>query len=66
MNFIGSLGILMEMMTSAFVETEKMLTRKKFPMNVRALRFVFVELLRDFVGDMVCREDLDQFLKEVA
>ena len=35
-------------------------------MNLRALRFVVVELLRGFVDDMVCRGDLDQFLKEVA
>ena len=35
-------------------------------MNVRALRFAVVELLRGFVDDMVCREDLDQFLKKVA
>ena len=34
-------------------------------MNVRALRFAVVELLRGFVDDMVCREDLDQFLKKV-
>ena len=53
-------------MKSAFAGTEKMLTGKKFLMNVRALRFVVVELLRGFVYDMVCREDLDQSLKEVA
>ena len=35
-------------------------------MNVRNLRFVVVKLLRAFVDDMVCREDLDQFLKEVV
>ena len=35
-------------------------------MNVRALRFVVVELLRGFVDDMVFRDDLEQFLKEVA
>ena len=43
-----------------------MLTGKKFPMNVRALRFVVVELLHGFIDDTFCREDLDQFLKEVA
>ena len=54
------------MMKSVFAGIEKMLTGKKFPMNVRTLRFVVVELLRDFVDDMLCREDLDQFLKEVT
>ena len=43
-----------------------MLTGKKFAINVRAFRFVVVELLHGFIDDMVCREDLDQFLKEVA
>ena len=72
MNFFGSVGVLMEnsglqkMTKSAFSGTEKMLTGKKFSMSVRALSSVVVELLRGFVDDMVCREDLDQFLKEVA
>ena len=63
MSFIGSLGVLMEnsglqkMMKSVFAGTEKMLTVKLFPMNVRALRFTVVKLLRGFVDDMVCRED---------
>ena len=34
--------------------------------NVRAIRFVVVELLCGLVDDMVCHEDLNQFLKEVA
>ena len=57
---------LKKMMKSAFAGTEKMLTGKKFPMNVRVLRFPVAELLRGFVDNMVCRENLDQFLKEVA
>ena len=72
MSFVGSVGLLMEnsgllkMMKSAFALTKKMLTEKEFPMNVRALRFEVVELLSGLVDDMVCREALDQFLKEVA
>ena len=72
MSFVGSVGFLMEnsglqkMMKSVFAGMEKMLTGKKFSMNVRALRFVVVELLHGFIDDMVCCEDLDQFLKEVA
>ena len=71
-SFVGFVGVLFEnsdlqkMMKSAFAGTEKMLTGKKFPTNVRGFRFVVVELLRGFVDDMICREDLDQFLKEVA
>ena len=63
MSFISSLGVLMEnsglqkTMKSVFAGTEKMLTVKLFPMNVRALRFTVVKLLRGFVDDMVCRED---------
>ena len=58
MSFVGSVGVLMEksglqkMIKSVFAGIEKMLTRKKFPLNVRALRFVVVELLRGFVDDM--------------
>ena len=72
MSSVGSVGVLMEnsglqmMMKSAFAGTEKMLTGKKFPTNVRALRFVVVKLLHGFIDDTVCCEDLDQFLKEVA
>ena len=72
MSFAGSVGILMEnngiqkLIKSGFTGTEKILTGGKFPMNVRALIFVVVKLLRAFVDDMVCREDLDQFLKEVV
>ena len=72
MSSVGSVGVLMEntglqmMLKSAFAGTEKVLTGKKFPMNVRALRFVVVKLLHGLVDDMVCCEDLDQFLREVA
>ena len=72
MSFVGSVVVLMEnsglqkKIKSVFAGTEKILTGKKFPLIVRAFRFVVVELLRGFVDDMVCREDLDQFLKEVA
>ena len=58
MSFVGSVGFLMEnsslqkMMKFVFAGTEKMLTGKKFSMNVRALRFVVVELLHGFIDDM--------------
>ena len=55
MSFIGSFGALMvgsgfkEILRSAFRGTEKMLLGKKFPMNLRAFRFVVIELLRGHV-----------------
>ena len=51
MNFVGCIGNLMqnsgllEILKSAFSGGEKMLVGKHFPNNVRALRFVFLELL---------------------
>ena len=39
-----------------------MLIGKKFPMNVRALRFVALELLRGFVDDISCFDDLEKDL----
>ena len=51
MSFVGSVGKLMEnsglaqLMISSFARVEKMLTGKKFPLNIHALRFVVVELL---------------------
>jgi len=55
MSFIGSVGTLMsetglgEVMTPVFGGVSKMLNGKKFPQNVRALRLVAEELLRDIV-----------------
>ena len=50
MSFVGSIGKLMKnsglerLMKASFAGVEKMLIGKKFPMNVRALRIVVVEL----------------------
>ena len=72
MRFVGSVCVLMEnggfqkLMKSAFAVMEKMLTGKEFLMNVRALRFLVVQMLCGFVDDMVCGEDLDKFFKEAA
>ena len=55
MSFIGSFGALMadsglnQILRSAFAGTEKMLLGRKFPMNLRAFRFVVTELLRGHV-----------------
>ena len=53
MSFIGAVGTLMEnsgleeLMNSTFGGVQQMLTGKKFPQNLRALRMVVEELLRD-------------------
>ena len=56
MSFVGAIGTLMaetglaQILESVFGGFEKMLTGKKFPMNMRAMRMVAEELLRDVVG----------------
>ena len=56
MSFVGAIGMLMaetglaHILESVFGGVEKMLTGKKFPMNMRAMRMVAEELLRDVVG----------------
>ena len=55
MSFVGSVGTLMansgleELMNSAFGGVMKMLSGKKFPQNLRALRMVVEELLRSVI-----------------
>ena len=55
MSFVGAIGSLMagsglaEILESAFGGVAKLLTGKKFPQNVRALRLVMEELLRDIL-----------------
>ena len=55
MSFIGCTGSLMsnsgfeEILKKSFAGVEKMLTGKKYPMNLRALRMVVEELLQNKV-----------------
>ena len=57
MNFTGSIGKLMEgsgldkLMAKAFGGIDIMLQGKKYPMNLCALRFVVMELLRDILNE---------------
>ena len=57
-SFIGCIGVLMEnsgcvpWLQAAFAGVPKMLSRKKFPMNVRALRFAVLEMHRGFVDNV--------------
>ena len=68
MSSIGCIGKsisnsgLERIMGSAFGGADKMLLGKKFPMNVRALRFVLLELLIDFKDQMSQYNDLDSFI----
>ena len=63
MSFVGSVGKLMKnsgldmLMKTAFAGVEKMLIRKKFPMNNRAPRIV-VELLQTLIDKGATQEDM--------
>ena len=64
MNFIGSVGKLMsgsgldKLMSKAFRGVEMMLQGKKFPMNLRAPRFVVMELIQDVLREVSSYKDL--------
>ena len=65
MSFIGAVGTLMgntglsEIMQTAFGGVPKMLTGKRFPQNMRALRMVVEELLSSII---VTSEDYEQLM----
>ena len=72
MSFIGCVGVLMEnsglvpWLQSAFASVPKMMTGKKFPMNIRALRFAVMELLKGFIDDIYSYEDLEKRMEYLA
>ena len=74
MSFIGSIGSLMagsglkEVLEKGFDSVPKMLTGKKFPQCVRALRLVVEELLRPVLknGMIISHDKLMTFLDEKA
>ena len=74
MSFVGAIGSLMagsglsEILSSTFAGVSKMLTGKKFPQNVRAMRLVSEELLRNIInhGDVMSMEDLLAHLDTAA
>lgn len=74
MSFIGSIGTLMadtglsDIMSSVFGGVSKMLTGKKFPQNIRALRMVAEEALHGIIQDkpLHCSGDLMQILETEA
>lgn len=74
MSFVGAIGTLMaesgfaDILSSTFGGVYKMLSGKKFPMNMRAMRMVAEELLRDIVGQsqMKCHDDLMKKLEDLS
>ena len=74
MSFVGAIGSLMDgsglcdVLCSTFAGVAKMLSGKKFPQNIRALRMVMEELLREIVNraDIKTIEDMLSYLDKVA
>ena len=73
MNFVGCIGKLMDVsglnifMPSAFAGVEKMVIGKKFPMNVRALRHVTLELLKGYIDDKITSySEFHTFLGDIS
>lgn len=74
MSFVGAVGTLMdgsglsELMSTAFSGVAKMLTGKKFPQNIRALRIIVEELLRKTISNDGIQNmaDLQAALEQVA
>ena len=66
MSFIGCVGVLLEnsglvpWLQSAFASVSKMMTGKSFPMNIRALHFAVMELVKGFIDDVYSYEDLEK------
>ncbi len=72
MFFVGSIGCLMMntgvdvILKSAFGGVEKLLSGKKFPQNVRALRLLAEELLNPYLPDIHSYDDLTAFLDDIS
>ena len=74
MSFVGCIGTLMaesglaDIMSAVFGGVQKMLTGKKIPQNVRAIRMVAEEILRGLLEGttIACKDDLMKLLEELA
>ena len=74
MSFVGCVGSLMsdsgieDILSSTFGAVSKMLSGKKYPQNVRALRLLTEELLRPVFleNNLTSMEDLQQILEDIA
>ena len=71
-SFMGCTGALMEnsglvpWLECASAGISKMLAGKNFPINVRALRFIVLELLRGFVDDVTSFGELQEKLDKIS
>ena len=69
---MGCIGVLMEnsglvpWLEYGFVGAPKMLTGKKFPMNIHALRFILSKLLRGFRDDVISFGKLQEKLDSIS
>ena len=52
-------------MSNAFAEVEKMLIGKNFPINVRALNLVVIQIFRESIDDMKDYNKFDPFLERI-
>ena len=72
MTFIGCIDNLLvnsgliDILNSAFGGVDKMLTGKKFPQNVGALRMVTEELLRPYLKNMETADEFMKFLQDIS
>ena len=74
MSFVGSIGTLMggsglfELLESTFAGVQKMMSGKKYPQNVRALRIVSEELLRPVLSANKVDDfdELEQLLSDIS
>ena len=72
MNFVGCVGKLMSnsglerLMKVAFGGVEKMSSEKKLPMNVRALRIVAIEILRNVVSTDASHDQIEISLDNLS
>ena len=72
MNFIGCIGTLIancglgEILNKTFSRVEKILSGKKFLMNLRALRMVVEELLQNNIQELLDYKELSSFIDDVS
>ena len=72
MSFIGYIGTLMaksgleEILNKSFFSVKKMLSGKKFPMNLRALRMLVKELLQNDFQELLDYDELSRFIDDVS
>ena len=72
MNFVGSVGKQMKnseldrLIKTTFSCVDKLLISKKFPMNIRALRLVAIELLRTLTDEDTTQNDIITILQDLS